>query len=218
MQALTGTSAIFFDVDGVLINSLAAKADAFADLFPPGMRDRVREFHFANGGMNRIEKIARMSAEIGGISLSEVELHDLVTQYADAVRDRVVSADEIPGAEEALKSLTVIYPLHAVSAVPSDELEFVLSRRGLLNFFDSIHGVPPSKSVVLHKLLELHGYEPRRCVFVGDSIHDHEAAKSCGIPFIYIQSFDQPVPPGSIAVLPNLQDLECVIRAMLEAR
>ena len=202
MQATTGTSAIFFDVDGVLINSLAAKADAFADLFPPGMRDRVREFHFANGGMNRTEKIARMSAEIGGISLSEVEVHNLVTQYADAVRDRVVSADEIPGAEEALKTLSVTYPLHAVSAVPSDELEVVLSRRGLLKYFDSIHGVPPSKC----------------CVFVGDSIHDHEAAKTCGIPFIYIQSFDQPVPPGSVAVLPNLQDLESVIRALLEAR
>ena len=218
MQATTGTSAIFFDVDGVLINSLAAKADAFADLFPPGMRDRVREFHFANGGMNRTEKIARMSAEIGGISLSEVEVHNLVTQYADAVRDRVVSADEIPGAEEALKTLSVTYPLHAVSAVPSDELEFVLSRRGLLKYFDSIHGVPPSKSVVLHELIERHGYESKCCVFVGDSIHDHEAAKTCGIPFIYIQSFDQPVPPGSVAVLPNLQDLESVIRALLEAR
>jgi len=212
------SSAIFFDVDGVLIDSLQAKADAFADLFPATMKDSVRDFHFAHGGMNRTEKIARISTEIAGKPLTDSEVQELVTQFAFSVRDRVVGAAEIPGAARALKELSIDYPLHAVSAVPHDELAFVLEARGLIGYFDSIHGVPPSKSVVLGSLLEEHGYESRECLFVGDSIHDQEAAEHCGIPFIYIRSSGQPDLPGAVAVLPDLQDLHSSVQALLAAR
>ncbi len=90
------SGAVFFDVDGVLIDSLTAKGEAFANLFPTQYRQDVMDFHLANGGLNRVEKIARISREIVGVNLSDDEVGSLVGTYFSAVQERVLTADEIP--------------------------------------------------------------------------------------------------------------------------
>ena len=49
---------------------LAAKGEVFASLFPTEYRKDVMKFHLANGGLNRVEKIERISREIVGVDLS----------------------------------------------------------------------------------------------------------------------------------------------------
>lgn len=203
-----GTAAVFFDVDGVLIDSVAAKGQAFADLFPPQHRQGVLAFHFANGGLNRVDKIGRMSSEIVGVDLTDEEVRSLVDSYSSVVRELVIAADEIPGASRALASLSKWIPLHAVSAVPTEELTDVLRHRRMLSFFASVHGVPPSKSRTLASLTDQHGYLPSRCLFVGDSLHDRDAALDSGIPFVFVRATEEPAPPEAVCVLDDLRGLE----------
>ena len=168
--------------------------------------------------MNRTDKIASMSAAITGVELPPELLLGLVDRYANAVREAVVAADEIPGATAALTALSVKFPLHAVSAVPTDELTYVLAERGVLHHFASVHGVPPKKSETLADLMRINGYSPSTCVFVGDSVHDRDAASECGVHFVFVRSGDQPVPIGSEAVVTDLRGLDLVVNDLFATR
>ncbi|MDQ5975141.1 MAG: hypothetical protein QG661_2350 [Actinomycetota bacterium] len=214
-------SAVFFDVDGVLIDSVSAKGEAFAAAFAefPEHRDAIIAVHFANGGVPRGRKFELIHEQILGTPLSSARAEELTSRFAADVVRRVIAAPEIPGAARALADLYGRCRLHAISAVPTDELEFVLASRGLLDYFASVHGVPPSKSETVAVLMASHGYRADACVFVGDSPHDYVAAADNAIAFIHVgPGLEDPV-PGASAIVPDLRGLDSVVEQVLrEAR
>jgi beta-phosphoglucomutase-like phosphatase (HAD superfamily) len=136
MTKLNQPEAIFFDVDGVLIDSLAIKGDAFSRAFSdyPEARDRIIAFHLSNGGVNRSEKIARLFRLIVGREPSAQEVAVRMGQFSDSVFEGVVAAPEIRGAHAALEEWSERVPLHAVSATPTDELRRILDKRNIAKF------------------------------------------------------------------------------------
>lgn len=212
---MLGSGAIFFDVDGVLIDSLAAKGEAFANVFPAQYRQDVMDFHFANGGLNRVEKIGRISREIVGVNLSDDEVSSLVGTYSSAVRERVLAADEIPGATRALAAVSKRVPIHAVSAVPTSEVMEVLQHHSMLHFFTSVHGAPTPKAATIVSLTQQHKYLPSQCLFVGDSLHDRDAALEAGIPFIFVRSGEQSAPPEAVCVIDDLRGLDSRVAELM---
>lgn len=204
-------AAVFFDVDGVLIDSISAKGEAFADLFPPDYRNQILAFHRTNGGLHRVEKIKRISQSILDTQLTDDEVDALVKEFTSAVQSRVMVADEVPGASQTLAALSNRLPLHAVSAVPTKELTNILHTRGILTFFTSVHGVPPAKADTIVGLMQQFGYHPERCLFVGDSMHDRDAAVASRVPFIYVQSSGQIPPPEAVHVVEDLRGLDSFV-------
>jgi len=209
------SGAIFFDVDGVLIDSLAAKGEAFASLFPKEYRQDVMKFHLANGGLNRVEKIARISREIVGADLSDNEVSALVNSFSSAIQERVLAADEIPGATPALAAVSKRFPIHAVSAVPTSEVIDVLQHHDMLHFFTSVHGSPTSKAATIVSLAQQHNYVPSQCLFVGDSLHDRDAALEAGILFLFVRSGAQSAPPEAVCVVDDLRGLDSRIAELM---
>jgi phosphoglycolate phosphatase len=209
------SGAVFFDVDGVLIDSLAAKGEVFASLFPAEYRKDVMKFHLANGGLNRVEKIERISREIVGVDLSDNELSALVDAFSSAVREGVLAADEIPGATPALAAVSKRVPIHAVSAVPTSEVTEVLQHHSMLHFFTSVHGAPTPKAAIIVSLTQQHNYLPSQCLFVGDSLHDRDAAFKAGIPFIFVQSGEQSAPPEAVCVIDDLRGLDSRVAELM---
>jgi beta-phosphoglucomutase-like phosphatase (HAD superfamily) len=55
MPKLNQPEAIFFDVDGVLIDSLAIKGDSFSRAFNdyPEAREEIIAFHLSHGGVTK---------------------------------------------------------------------------------------------------------------------------------------------------------------------
>ena len=207
--------AVFFDVDGVLIDSLTAKGEVFANLFPAQYRQHVMDFHFAYGGLNRAEKIERISREIVGVDLSDNEVNALVDAFSFAVRERVLAADEIPGATPALAAVSKRFPIHAISAVPTSEVREVLQHHSMLHFFTSVHGAPTPKAATIVSLTQQHNYLPSQCLFVGDSLHDRDAALEAGIPFIFVQSGEQSAPPEAVCVIDDLRGLDSRVAELM---
>jgi phosphoglycolate phosphatase-like HAD superfamily hydrolase len=211
--------AILFDVDGVLIDSLRVKAEAFAAAFSdhPDRHDEIVALHLANGGVNRIEKISRMHVLAVGRQPTEAELAGRVDAFAAAVRAGVIAAPEIPGAEAALRSWTGRVPLHAVSATPQGELEAILEARGIASLLASVEGWPPAKSDLVGGLLGRCGYRPERCVVVGDSREDLAAATSNGTLFIQVSSANAPDFPEATTVIRDLTALDEAIHGLVAA-
>jgi len=209
--------AILFDVDGVLIDSLSVKAEAFARAFDefPAEHDRIIAFHHAHGGVNRIAKIEQIFHMTVGREPNPEELQERLDSFAQGVQASVIAAPEIAGAGAALRKWAAQCNLHAVSATPEAELIVILHKRGLASWLTGIHGFPPDKATMVASVLAKYGYQPHRCVMVGDSQEDLQAAQASGIPFIRVVS-DSALPwSGTAAEIADLTTFDDAVHAAL---
>ena len=86
---------IIFDFDGVIAQSIDAKTDAFMNLYAPYGTCIVRkvvEYHEANGGMSRFEKIKYFHETFLNQSINEKEIVDLANQFSKLVIEKVIEA------------------------------------------------------------------------------------------------------------------------------
>lgn len=217
MPAQTAPQAIFFDVDGVLIDSLDIKGEAFARAFDelPHRHDEIVRFHLDHGGVTRSEKLELIFRSVYGRTPTPDELEARVAIFATAVVDAVIAAPEIRGASQALAQWSTRAPLHAVSATPTDELVHILDQRGLTDYFTSVQGWPPKKTAAVSRLIDEHGYEPGRCVLVGDSREDLNAAASAGVHFVQVSRSSEMDFVESEWVIRDLVGLSTAIESLL---
>ena len=181
--------AFFFDFDGVLADSVEVKTRAFAKLFErygPDVEAKVVEHHRNNGGMTRIDKFYHYYQEFLGKPLDKAELQRLCNDFSRLVVDEVVSAPEIPGAENFLKKWHNSVKCFMVSATPDDEIKEIVKRRGIDIYFHEILGSSCSKSDNVNYLLNKYELAPRQCLFFGDAESDYRAATASEVNFIGI--------------------------------
>ena len=217
MPKLNQPEAIFFDVDGVLIDSLAIKGEAFSSAFSdyPEAREKIIAFHLSHGGVNRSEKITHLFRLIVGREPSTEEVSDRISQFSTSVFEGVVAAPEIPGAHAALKEWSEKVPLHAVSATPTDELRRILERRNIAKFFTSVHGWPPGKVSTVREVIAMRGYRSSACILVGDSREDLHAAVATNVQFIQVSPLAASRFDESDVVISDLLGITAAVEATL---
>ncbi len=217
VQEPTPLQAIFFDVDGVLIDSLDIKGEAFALAFSefPNRRDEIMRFHLEHGGVTRSEKLALIFHSVYGREATADELDARVAVFGAFVVSAVIAAPEIRGASGALGYWSTRASLHAVSATPTEELVHILEKRGLSDFFTSVQGWPPNKTKTIKTLLGEHAYDPDRCVLVGDSREDLNAASSASTHFVQVSRSPESDFAESIWVVRDLADLSGVLESVV---
>lgn len=180
-------SAVVFDFDGVILESVDVKTDAFRRLFEregPEAVERILAFHRANGGISRYEKFRWAYREILKRGLSAGDEKALGERFNSLVEDAVAECDWVPGARECLSSLRGTLPLYIASGTPTEELRRIVARRGLETFFRGVFGSPTTKTEILRQVAELERRPPHTLVMVGDAVTDFKAAVSCGARFI----------------------------------
>ncbi|MBC8460160.1 MAG: HAD family hydrolase [Deltaproteobacteria bacterium] len=182
-------SAFFFDFDGVLADSVEVKTRAFAKLFESHGQEiqaLVVDHHRKNGGMTRVDKFYHYYREFLDKPLGLAELQRLCNDFSRLVVDEVVSAPEIPGAENFLKKWHNKAKCFVVSATPDEEISQIVRRRRLEIYFREILGSFRSKQENVRFLLEKYGFNPEKCFFFGDAESDYRAAMDCNVNFIGI--------------------------------
>ncbi len=188
VAALTaGLKLIFFDFDGVLVESNEIKIEAFRRLYAPHGEEVVRqvvEEHIRQEGISRVVKLERFHREFLGSDLDADALAVLAKDYGQMVEDAVVACDAVPGAAEALDAWRGRIPLYVVSGMPQDELRRIVRRRGIIDHFASVFGSPRLKPDIVRQVLEETGTAADAALFVGDSLTDFDAAKAAGTRFL----------------------------------
>jgi phosphoglycolate phosphatase len=204
--------AVFFDFDGVILDSTTIKTRTFQEMYSPfgdEIVEKVLNHHLQYGGISRVEKIDYYHREFLNRPLSEEALDALCQKFSENVKDAVVNADWIPGAEEFLKEYHKKIKLYVVSGTPESELIEIVEKRNMTGYFQTIMGSPVKKPVHVRYHLEKSKLKAGRCFFIGDALTDFNAAKETGLHFIGIQG-DITFPEGT-KVLPDCSNLASTI-------
>jgi HAD superfamily hydrolase (TIGR01509 family) len=182
--------AVFWDFDGVVLDSVNVKTKAFTLMFSqygPDIERAVEEYHLANGGISRFEKFRYFYNHLLNRSVSDEELTGLGEQFSSLVVQEVIAAPFIPGARESLDRLKSNgIPCFVVSGTPQEEIVHIVTKRGLDCYFLEVHGAPRGKPEIVQEIMERFKFTPQNCLLIGDAMADFQAATANGVQFIGI--------------------------------
>lgn len=184
---LSKKSVYIFDFDGVLVDSVDIKTQAFASIYQEHGNDvvnKVISHHRLNGGMNRYKKFNFYHENFLDKKLSPDELLLMDDKFSELVFSKVLTAKEIKCSLDFISSFTDGESSYICSATPEDELRKIVSSRNWEEYFKGVYGSPVSKSKHISHIIETHGGAQSAAVFFGDAINDLDAAIESGIDFI----------------------------------
>lgn len=184
--SLVSYKLIFFDFDGVIKDSVEAKADAFESIFSQfgsEVASRVRSHHEQNGGMSRYDKIPLYL-----IWANQKNNAEQVSQYcelfAQLAKEKVLQSPWVAGVRDCLSVNHQQLPFILVTATPEEEIVGILSDLEISSYFREVHGAPKNKVDVVANALERWHIKPEDGLFIGDSSSDWKAAKENGVNFL----------------------------------
>lgn len=195
--------AIIFDFDGVLVESVDIKTNAFAILFEDEGEDIVKQVvdhHIKNTGVSRFDKFRYFYRALLKRDLTDERFAQLCDRFSKLVVEEVVNAPYVKGGKEFLDSYCGIYKCFIVSATPQPEIEDIIARRGMGRYFAEIFGAPHKKVDAVREITARYGYHAAEVAYVGDALSDYEAAAINRIRFIARVNGD-----GSV-----FKDIDCV--------
>lgn len=178
--------ALYFDFDGVIIDSVPIKAIAFKKLFEPYgklVAGKVYNDHLNTLGVNRREKITAYYRDFLHQNLSEGQLNRICERFSSIVTDAIANAPLIPGVEDYLSFFYKKNPIFVISSAPDNELKEIIERRKLNQYFNEVFGSLTNKSGTIDMLNRKYSLDPQKCIFYGDAESDYRAALNSGVQF-----------------------------------
>ena len=187
---ISRTQICIFDVNGVLIESNLANAQAMGEAFTddPALQDQIVELYLKLTGIDRGSKIRIIQEQVMKRPFKDKEFERRWEKVKELVHASMSKAPLIKGCKEVLtelgkRKITRI----ALSNTPRAELQKILSAQGLESFLDFIRGGGDwPKTESLGRLLREFQFEPHKCFFMGDGKGDLAAARSARVAFVAI--------------------------------
>ncbi|UII23875.1 HAD family hydrolase [Fulvivirga ligni] len=187
MKDLESYKVIFWDFDGVILDSMSVRDQGFIEVlkeYPDNQVDKLLEFHRANGGLSRYVKFRYFFENILGESISESEVNGLAQQFS-VIMKSILSNPEllIKDSVQFIADNYSNYSMHIVSGSDGEELRYLCEQLKIDHYFLTIEGSPTAKIELVKNILETYMYEKNDCVLIGDSKNDYDAAKMNTIDF-----------------------------------
>lgn len=207
---------IFLDFDGVVMDSMTIKLDAYCYAlaeygFP---RERIREQQLLHAGLSRSRALPLMyDALSGGAELSTEDRARALRHFAEEDLRLRPQMRLMPGAREFLEEANARgVPLALVTGTPQEVIDGTVELFDLRRHFREVHGHPPIKADCLRDLLARHGLRPREAIYAGDAVQDALAAETAGIPFVGIDNGENPFKKfNPVAIVKSLKDVKQVV-------
>mgnify|MGYP003131795967 CR=1 FL=1 len=187
MISLKNKKNIFWDFDGVLMDSMPVRNKGFELVLKDYPEEQVQElmaFHLKNGGLSRYVKFRYFFEEIRKETISEDEVSIWASKFSEIMRENLVNENLIiQDSFQFVKNNYQRYQMHIVSGSDQEELRYLCKKLNIATFFNSIYGSPTPKIVLVENLLKNNQYKKEESILIGDSINDYEAAKNNNIEF-----------------------------------
>lgn len=172
--------AIFFDFDGVIVDSVHIKTQVFYEMYLPygkNIANKAKQHHIENGGVSRFEKFKVYHKDFLGKTLNNDDLEQLTSEFSLRVKDAVIESKIVPGVIDLLEELYNSLDLFIITGTPTEEIIEIIEKRGWTKYFKEILGSPTNKDNWSKYLLNKYQYNHNKVLFIGDATTDYDAAK-----------------------------------------
>ncbi len=196
-------SVLIYDFDGVICDSVELKTEAFVELYrseKESVQALVKEYHLANGGISRFEKIKYFETVLLGKPYSEEENIKLADKFALLVKEKVIASPFIAGVKDFLEKHLTDTLQFICTGTPEFEIKEIIEKREMGYLFKGIFGSPSNKSSIIQKIISDVGCTKDDCLFFGDALTDYKAAQETDVRFVGINNADTVFPEGTIIV------------------
>ena len=182
--------AVVFDCDGVLLETIPAKLQAYMDWLPEqyeAVRDVYAEHNQKSFGQSRSLQIRYFYEELVGMKpVSDDFIKEEVERFASICEPLCEAAPWAEGAKEFIQTCREAgSTTYVLSGTPQAELDVMLQQRNAMDLFDEVMGYPITKEQGLEKVRDSLGINPTQILFIGDAQRDAEAALNVGTHFVY---------------------------------
>lgn len=187
MIDFTGKKYIFWDFDGVIIDSEKIRNEGFVEVlreFPQRQINELLKYHKENGGLSRYVKFRYFFESIRKESITEKEVNELSRDFSIIMRDKLANKTLL--IEETIEFIRIhkkSYTMYIVSGSDKNELNELCGKLNISQHFSKIEGSPTPKIDLVHNILIENKIKPKDCVLIGDSINDYDAANTNNIDF-----------------------------------
>lgn len=116
--------AIIFDFDGVILESLDLKAEAFRELYKEygsKISEKVVMHHLENGGISRYEKIKYYHNNFLNLHIETKEINKIASDFSGIVKNKILKVPFVAGAENFIINNYNNYLMFISSATPLNE-------------------------------------------------------------------------------------------------
>ena len=165
-------STIFWDFDGVILNSDEVRTEGFKYIFDGYSKEYIDKL------------VKYFSQKILDTKLSNQEKRQYAKSYGNYCKERLCDKNLlIKNSISFIKENYKNFDFHLVSASDEKELIYLCSNLDIKKYFKSICGSPVNKIENIKKLLKSNNYNESSCCLIGDSINDKFAATKNKISF-----------------------------------
>lgn len=203
--------AIAFDFDGVIIESVDIKTEAFKELFfeYPTYLDKIIQYHLENGGISRYLKFKFIHEEIIKKPYNTAIGDELNAKFKNSIFSKICTCPFVEGVIEFLDKYHKKYPLYVISGTPDNEIEEIVQRRGLSDYFVDVFGSSQTKSKLLNTVIEKEKIQANNLLFIGDALSDYFAGLTPGVFFIGRANGPDIFPEkNTLTVINNFKDFD----------
>lgn len=177
---------IFFDFDGVILDSVDCKTQAFEAMYTQygqEIANQVKKYHLENGGVSRFEKFKYWHKKHLGKDITDLELDELTEEFSQIVVHQVLASNQIEGAINFIKKAHDKYKFWIITGTPTNEIKLITDRLGISQYFLGIYGSPSKKKHWVDYILNEHKLDPKETLFLGDAMTDYQAAQHGNLNF-----------------------------------
>lgn len=178
---------IIFDFDGVILDSIPVKTEAFRKLFEEFSLDKVEQlikYHLQNGGVSRYVKIKYFFENILNKKISQDEIAKYALRYSELTKEELTNPKYIiKDTVDFIKSNHQKYNMHIASGADENDLKYICDKLHLTQYLLSINGSPQNKEEIVKNILDGYSYKRNETILIGDSFNDYDAARKNEIYF-----------------------------------
>ncbi|MFW2604910.1 HAD family hydrolase [Aliarcobacter butzleri] len=178
---------IFWDFDGVILDSMPIRDYGFAKIFEEfdkNLVDKLLEYHTLNGGLSRYVKIRYFYNTLLGSEVSDEKVQELADKFSTIMKAELTNKKYLIGETvDFIEKNYKNYNFHIVSGSDGKELNYLCKELKLSEYFKTIEGSPTHKNDLVKNILEKYNYNSKECILIGDSINDFDAANINGMKF-----------------------------------
>jgi len=179
---------IFWDFDGVILNSMSVRDIGFKIVlknYPKKYVDNLLEYHRQNGGLSRYHKFQYFFEHILKEPFSQDQIADLAAQFSLIMKKELINKDLLINETLAfIKETNGLIRHVIVSGSDQNELRFLCKELSINSYFDEIYGSPTPKITLVASVINTKKLVLETSCLVGDSKNDLEAAQLNKISFI----------------------------------